>query len=293
LSSFRRYRDIIIVVLLLAVPFFFLRASIRRPEQLSVVDRTIMRVAAPIEYVSAALARGISSLFGDYVYLVDVKKDNDKLAYENARLRAELRQLKSSEAENVRLRRLLNLRETILAETVSAVVVGKDTTEFFRVAHVVLDNPGVQVKPGMPVLSFDGTVGTVLRVAGDKVDVELTVDSGFGVDVVVERTGARGFVRGMGDRSRYGVRVEYVQRSDEVDVGDVLLTSGVGCRFPKGVPVARVNKVVERDFGMYQSVEAEPTVDFSRLEEVLIVLSDSKDCDPKAGGAQRRPRARL
>lgn len=293
MSSFRRYRDIIIVVLLLAVPFFFLRASIRRPEEMSVVDRTIMRVAAPLEYVSAALARGISSLFGDYVYLVDVKKDNDKLAYENARLRAEVRQLKSAEAENVRLRRLLNLRETISAETVSAVVIGKDTTEFFRVAHVTLDNPGVQVKPGMPVLSFDGTVGTVLRVAGDKVDVELTVDAGFGVDVVVERTGARGFVRGVGDRSRYGVRVEYVQRSDEVDVGDVLLTSGVGCRFPKGVPVARVNKVIKRDFGMYQTVEAEPTVDFSRLEEVLVVLSDSKDCEAKGGGAQRRPRAKL
>lgn len=292
MSSLRRYRDIIIVVLLLAVPFFFLRASIRRPEEMSVVDRTIMKVAAPIEYVSAALARGISSLFGDYVYLVDVKKDNDKLAYENARLRAEVRQLKSAEAENVRLRRLLNLRETIQAETVSAVVIGKDTTEFFRVAHVTLDNPGVQVKAGMPVLSFDGTVGTVLRVAGDKVDVELTVDSGFGVDVVVERTGARGFVRGVGDRSRHAVRVEYVQRTDEVDVGDVLVTSGVGCRFPKGVPVARVNKVVKRDFGMYQSVEAEPSVDFSRLEEVLIVLSDSKDCDPKAG-AQRRPRAKL
>lgn len=293
MSSFRRYRDIIIVVLLLAVPFFFLRASIRRPEEMSVVDRTIMRVAAPLEYVSAALARGISSLFGDYVYLVDVKKDNDKLAYENARLRAEVRQLKSAEAENVRMRRLLNLRETISAETVSAVVIGKDTTEFFRVAHVTLDNPGVQVKPGMPVLSFDGTVGTVLRVAGDKVDVELTVDAGVGVDVVVERTGARGFVRGVGDRSRYGVRVEYVQRSDEVDVGDVLLTSGVGCRFPKGVPVARVNKVIKRDFGMYQTVEAEPTVDFSRLEEVLVVLSDSKDCEAKGGGAQRRPRAKL
>jgi len=291
MSSFRRYRDIIIVVLLLAVPFFFLRASIRRPEEMGVVDRTIMRVAAPLEYVSAALARGISALVGDYVYLVDVKKDNDKLAYENARLRGEVRRLKSAEAENVRLRRLLNLRETVQSETVSAVVIGKDTTEFFRVAHVTLDNPGAQVKVGMPVLSFDGTVGTVLRTAGDKIDVELTVDSGFGVDVVVERTGARGFVRGIGDRSRYAVRVEYVQRTDEVDVGDVLLTSGVGCRFPKGIPVARVNKVVRRDFGMYQAVEAAPSVDFSRLEEVLIVLSDSKDCEAKGTGSGRRPRA--
>jgi rod shape-determining protein MreC len=266
MSSYKRYQDTFIVVVLLTLPFFFLKASIRKPEEMNVVDRAVMRVAAPLEFAAAALARQISSLIGDYVYLVGVKSDNDKLAYENARLRQEVRRLTAADAENVRLRRLLNLRDTIQAETASAVVISKDTTEFFRVAHVTLDKPGAQVQVGMPVLSFDGTVGTVMRASGDKVDVELTVDSGFGVDVQVERTGARGFVRGMGDRSKYGVRVEFVQRSDEVNVGDMLLTSGVGCRFPKGVPVGKVTKVVKRDFGMYQSVEAEPTVDFSRLD---------------------------
>ena len=73
-------------------------------------------------------------------------------------------------------------------------------------------------------------------------------------------------------------------------MGDVLSTSGVGCRFPKGQPVARVSKVLKRDFGMYQTVEAEPTVDFSRLEEALIVLSDPKDCE--RSGAQRGARAK-
>jgi rod shape-determining protein MreC len=289
-GSFRRYRDTFIVVLLLAVPFFFLRANIRNPEEMSAIDRALMRVAAPIQYVSAALARGISNLIGDYVYLVDVKVDNNKLAYENARLEARVRELASAEAENRRLRRMLAMRDTIPSETVSAVVVSKDTTEYFRVAHVVLDNPGAAVRPNMPVISLDGIVGTVMRVAGDKVDVQLTIDSGFGVDVVVERTGARGFARGIGDRSRYAMRIEYVQRTDEVNEGDLLLTSGVGCRFPKGIPVARVTKVDKREFGIYQTVEARPTSDFSRLEEALIVLSDSKDCEA-ARGAARKPRA--
>jgi rod shape-determining protein MreC len=171
-------------------------------------------------------------------------------------------------------------------------VVAKDTTEYFRVAHVTLDNPGVGVRAGMPVVSHDGAVGTVQRVAGDKVDVQLTVDSGFGADVVVERTGARGFVRGAGDRSRYSVRVEYFERTDEVEERDLLVTSGVGCRFPKGIPVARVTKVVKREWGMYQTVEAQPTVDFSRLEEVMIVLTDDKECEPKAAGAARKPTAK-
>jgi rod shape-determining protein MreC len=277
-GSFKRYRDIAVVVLLLAVPFFFLRASVRRPEDMNAVDRALMTVAAPLEYIAAVLARGVSRIVGSYVYLLDVREDNDRLVFENARLRTKVRELQSQEAENRRLRRLLGFREAIPEETVSAVVVAKDTTEYFRVAHVVLDTPAAGLRENLPVISLDGTVGTVLRVAGDKVDVQLTVDSGFGVDVVVERTGARGFVRGTGNRRRYEVRVEYVQRTDEIDVGDLLLTSGVGCRFPKGIPVARVTGVRRREFGIYQEVEAEPTVDYSRLEEVLIVLTDPKEC---------------
>jgi rod shape-determining protein MreC len=169
-------------------------------------------------------------------------------------------------------------------ETVSALVVSKDTTDYFRVAQVTLDAPVRGIRPNMPVLSLDGVVGTVRRVAGESVQVQLAVDSGFGVDVVVERTGARGFVRGAGDNNRYLVRVELVQSSDSIDNGDILVTSGVGCRFPKGLPVAKVTKVLKKDFGVYQTVEAEPVVDFSRLSEVLIVTSGEDNCKPGVTG---------
>jgi len=165
------------------------------------------------------------------------------------------------------------------------------TTEYFRVWHLTVDAPNGQLRPNMPVVSLEGAVGTVLRAAGSEVDVQLTVDSGFGVDVVVERSGARGFVRGSGDRAKYAVRVEYVQRTDQVEVGDLLVTSGVGCRFPKGIPIARVTKVLRRDFGIYQTVEAVPTVDFSRLEEVLIIMVDTSDCETEHALPGRRPRA--
>ncbi|HVU05299.1 MAG TPA: rod shape-determining protein MreC [Polyangiaceae bacterium] len=280
MNRFRRYRDIFLVVLLLAVPFFFLRASIRNPEDLGPIDRALLRLSTPVEYFASAVARGASNLLSGYVYLVDVKEDNNKLAYENARLRGDVRKLSAVEGENRRLRRLVGLRETAKAETVSAVVIAKDITEYFRVAHLALDNPAPGIRPNMPVISLDGVVGTVQRVAGERVDVQLSVDSGFGVDVVVERTGARGFVRGVGDPSRYVIRVEYVQRTDEVEQGDVLVTSGYGCRFPRGIPVATITDVVKRDFGIYQQVDAKPTVDFSRLDEVLIVQTDAKDCAP-------------
>ncbi len=273
MNSLRRYRDAVIVVILLAVPFFFLRANVRDPRALNPLDRAIIRVSTPFQYAASLLARGISSIVGDYVYLVDVKADNRQLAYENARLNARVRHLEQLEIKNARLKKLLDLRSSLPADLVSAHVVSKDTTEFFRVARVTLDRSARNIRPNMPVLALDGVVGTVHRVAGDTIDVLLTVDSGSGIDVVVERTGARGIVRGTGDRSRYSCRVEYVQRTDEVAVGDLLLTSGVGKRFPKGLPVARVTEVVRRDFGIYQTVEATPAVDLSRLDNVLIVTS--------------------
>ncbi len=280
MAPFRRLRDTALVVLLLAVPFFFLRASIRSPEEMNAIDRTLMVISAPVEYAASALARGVSSLIGDYVYLVDVKADNNRLSYTNARLRSRVSELVAVEAENRRLRGLLSLRESLKPESVSAVVIAKDTTDYFRVTRVTLDSPNPGVKENMPVVALGGVVGTVQRVAGDKVDVQLAVDSGFGVDVMVERTEARGFVRGIGNEGQYVVHVEYVLRDDEIDVGDVLLTSGFGCRFPKGLPVAKVTRVIKKEFGIYQRVEARPTVDFSRLKEVLILLNDEDVCTP-------------
>jgi rod shape-determining protein MreC len=271
--NWKRYRDSVIVLLALAVPFWVLRASMRDPRQISGPDKVIVRVATPLQLAAATLARGISSLWGDYIYLVDVKEDNTRLSSQNSRLQERVRKLEALEEENRRLHRLLDLKQSLKTEVVSAQVIGKNTNEFFRVARVTLDRDARDVGANLPVLSQDGVVGTTLKTAGDTVDVRLVVDAGSSVDVVVQRTGARGFVRGTGDESKYSCSVQYVERTDEVEVGDLLVTSGVGRRFPKGIPVATVTQVVRRDFGIYQQVTATPTVDFSRVEEVLILTS--------------------
>jgi rod shape-determining protein MreC len=275
--NFKRYRDVIIVLLALAVPFWFLRYSMQRdPRQLSGPDKLIMRLITPIQFAAASLARGMSGLFSDYVYLVDVKENNAQLGAEKSRLEARVRKLEALEEENRRLRGLLELKSHTKADVVSAEVISKDTAEFFRVAHVSLDKPSRDIRSGarLPVITLDGVVGTTGKVAGETVEVQLVVDAGSGVDVVVERTGARGFIRGTGDEARYLCKVEYVKRTDEIEVGDLLVTSGWGKRFPHGLPVAKVSEVVRRDFGKFQEVYAEPTVDFSRLREVLIVITD-------------------
>ncbi|HVY44289.1 MAG TPA: rod shape-determining protein MreC [Minicystis sp.] len=275
--QFKRYRDLVIVLLALAVPFWFLRASMRDPKQASGPDKVLVVLSTPIQNAAAMLAHGLSDVWGDYVYLVDVKEDNAKLASENARLREKVRELERHEVEARRLKRLLAMRDTLRTDAVSAQVIGKNTTDFFRVTRVVLDREARDIGPNLPVLSPDGVVGTTLKTAGDTVDVRLVVDAGAAVDVVVQRTGARGIARGTGDETKYAITVEYMQRTDEVEIGDLLVTSGVGRRFPKGIPVGTVSKVVKRDFGIYQQVVAVPAVDFSRLEDVVIVTSGGEE----------------
>ena len=273
MSPLKRYRDAAIVIVLLAVPFFFLRATMKKPENLNAMDRAILRVSAPIEFAASSVARGVSNLWEEYVYLVDVKSDNEKLAYDNARLRENVHHLEQQQVENQQLRRLLQLRETTPGDTVSAQVIGKDFTEFFRVTRVVLDRGSRNIRPHMPVISPDGVVGAVTHVMGDAVDVQLSVDAAFAVDVEDERTHARGLVRGTGDPMRYACKVEMVDSRDEVELGDLLVTSGKGKWFPRGLPVARVTKVTKRELGRDQEVEAQPTVNFSRLDAVLILVT--------------------
>ena len=171
---------------------------------------------------------------------------------------------------------------------VSAQVVGKDFTEFFRVTRVVLDRGSRDVRAHMPVVSPDGVVGTVLHVAGDAVDVQLAVDAAFGVDVEDERTHARGFVRGTGDPARYALQGRdgrLARRGRDRRSARHERQGASGSR--AGIPVARVTKVIKRELGRDQEVEATPTVDFSRLEDVLILVTP-----PRRGPRSRSPRER-
>ena len=140
----------------------------------------------------------------------------------------------------------MRVRQGLLADVVSAQVIGKNTNEFFRVARVTLDRAARDVVPNLPVLSQDGVVGTTLKSSGDTVDVRLIVDAGSGVDVIVQRTGARGFVRGTGDESKYSCQVQYVERTDEVEVAVLALAgrasavSGVSGDLGDRVALARI-----------------------------------------------------
>jgi len=292
MSFYRRFRDAAICVVLLALPFFFLRANLRDPTRANVVDKALLQISAPIQYVAAQLAVGVSGFVQEYVYLVDVEVDNERLRDENARLREQVFKHQAAAAENRSLRRLLQLREQIKGTLLSAQVIAKAApTPYFRVNRLQLDRGDRDhVRAGMPVLTADGLVGQIRRTFGRYADVLLVADKDTAIDVVVQRSGARGILKGTGSEESYACRLEHLAREDDVKPGDLVVTSGLGQRFPASILVGQVSEVKKQPYGLYQEATVTPSVHFSRLEEVMIMTSGSRSqgvTDAHAEGAPR------
>ena len=274
---YRRFRDAVVCIFLLALPFFVLRANLTDPSRVNAVDRTILELSAPIQYGTSQLAQGLSAILQEYVYLVEVKRDNDRLRAENQRLLEDNHRLASAGTENRRLRRLLQLRDELRGNLLSAQVIGKEVSPYFRVTRVRLDRgERAHVRPGMPVLSADGLVGQIRRAFSQYADVLLTADKTSAIDVVIQRNGARGMLKGTGAEDNYICTLEQLSRDDDVKPGDVVVTSGLGQRFPASILVGHVKDVVKREFGLYQEATVVPAVQFSRLEEVLVLTAGSR-----------------
>jgi rod shape-determining protein MreC len=213
----------------------------------------------------------------EYVYLVDVHADNDNLRAENDALLREMRTLRADAQRVAQLEELLGLRERVGTETRSARVIAKDISPSFRVVRLAVDE-GAQagVRAGMPVVANEGLVGQIRRVSDRFADVLLTIDPESRVDVVVGDTRARGRLEGLGERGRYRCRIQFDRTEDEVEVGDEVFTSGLGKKFPPSILIGYVSKITDSEFGLHQEGEVTPAVDFTRLDEVLILTSGPK-----------------
>lgn len=278
MNQFKRLRDAAISFALLLFPFFVLSAHLRDPARMNVVDESVLTFTSGFQAIASGAARWVSDVVEDYVYLVEVGDENDRLRHQVARLEEDRQRLSTEGIENRRLRSLLQLRERLGGEVLAAQVIGKDVSPFFRVTRIELDRGERDlVRPGMPVVAAQGLVGQVRRAWGRYCDVLLIVDRTSAVDVSVQRTGARGMLRGTGESERYMARVQYLGREDAVRVGDLVHTSGLGQRFPASILVGRVTRIVRQEFGLWQEVEVTPAVDFSSLEEVLVLTQGSRD----------------
>lgn len=249
------------------IPVIAIDTSTRSSRDYHFYDRAIIAITSPIQAaIQMFLDWGVDA-YQNYVYLKNTRQINVALLEENRKLLSKIIELHEIERENFRLRELLDFREKQKLKTILARVIAKDISTEFRAIRI---NRGESagLKRYMPVVTAEGIVGRVLRTTQNTADVITILDPLSAVDGIIARNRVRGLVEGL---SEDHCEFRFVLRTDDIQVGDLIVSSGLEGIFPKGIPLGIVSKVRKKNYGISQDVEIRPSVDFARLEEVLVI----------------------
>jgi rod shape-determining protein MreC len=236
-------------------------------------------VVAPVQAGGELLTRPVRGLFEWASDLGVSRSQLQALREQNQSLRVRVAELEEARLENERLQALLDLPQAKELKSVAAHVIGRPTNSWDGV--IVIDrgsNDGV--KPGMPVVGPQGLLGQTVLVAPGSSKVRLITDQRSGVAALIQRTRAEGVVRGTIDGR---LTLDFVAKAAPVKVGDVVLTSGMGGVYPKGLPIGEVSEVRREANDLYQFIRVEPASDPAGLEEVLVVVGEPAAVVPQGG----------
>lgn len=266
----RKFRPLILGICLVLAALFLYSANLRKKDQTSFFEQAVLTLAAPFQKTFDLAWERVSSGWRDYLWLVDTAQENAHLREENRLLKAELENLREIRLTNERLRELLEFKEEFALTAVPARVIAADATTWSR---TVLLDKGTRsgVREGLPVVTPAGVVGRVIKASPGEARVLLITDAASAVASLVQRTRTRGVSRGRGDF----LVLDFALRQEDIEVGDRVVTSGTGGVFPKGLLLGEVIRVERGDFGLFQTVEVAPAADFTRLEEVLVLVEEA------------------
>ena len=278
-------RKFIIPILIFLLALSLISANLHSRDNMSFFESLVVGITAPVQKVVWGVIDGIGSIWRGYFYLVGLEKENQALKKELQDLKLQMNRYREADLANQRLRALLNFKKSIATPLLPAQLVAFDPSGWFQT--ILIDkgrNDGVV--QDMAVVSAEGLVGRVIGVSNHHAKVLLILDGNSAVDAYIQRSRARGVLVGLG---RELCLLKYVQRNEDVQVGDKVISSGMGGVFPKGLLVGTVQEVVRGSSGLFQRVEVEPAVNFSRLEEVMVVIQPPAE-EPAIVGSQERPK---
>ncbi len=268
----KRYQTMVVVALSIALPVLIFVLFGNARSKPTIVEKPAISAVGRIQSHNDFIVGNASNFWDSYIDLIHTKRDNEMLRSENARLREENIGLQGILQQNARLTRLVGFKQQRpIYKLEPARVIAADMSPFFRVLTLRLETETDGIQPEMPVVSSEGVVGRIERVDGKYCDVMLSVDPRSNIDVMTQLNRSRGILSGTGDDKKYEAKISYLLRRDEVEEGELIVTSGRAGTFPKELPVGRVSSINTKSFGLYQEVTVEPIVDFSRLEEVYII----------------------
>jgi rod shape-determining protein MreC len=251
------------------------------PEDRHWAVHALLEIAAPIQKAITRPVHFFRDTWQRYVALVDLELENRELRDRLAQLEHENLQLEEALVASGQLQRIAQMRREFEVPLLPARVVGQDASAWSNA--LLLDRGrSAEVRSGMPVLVDQGLVGLVNATTPHAARAMLVLDRRSAVDAMIQRSRARGLVRGLG-----GDELEFVfmVRGDDVQVGDEVITSGVGGVYPKGIRVGTITSVNAEREQLLHTARVGPAVDFGRLEQVFVVLQRGPTMDLLFGGA--------
>lgn len=235
-------------------------------------EHSILRLLVPPQRALASIGDDLRELFSTLHDLATLRQENEALRDLTNKLMIENVRLKEAEAENQTLRLLLqfkraNPHQEYRAAEVIGRVIGRDPSSLL--SYLTIDVGSEQgIERGMPAVSDEGLVGRIEEAGVTSSEVLLIIDARSSVNALIQSSRASGVVEGLPGG---GLVMRYISQEQQVSVGDVVLTSGLGGNFPKGLVIGQVVAVYQRDIEMFQQAQVRPTVDFNRLEKVLVI----------------------
>lgn len=265
---------VVMVILLAAV----MTLTAREGRRISFLERAMVEALAPVQAGANHVAGAVYGAVQEIAGLARIRAENLRLREETERITALEGELAELRSENARLREALELVQEEPYRFMAARVVARNPDNWFGTALV---NKGTAhgLKKGMTVVTPRGLVGRVVNLTPHTATVLLITDPESGVGGIIASSRDAGVVQGQaGEHSL--LRMKFFSRQANVQPGDIVLTSGLGSIFPKGIAIGRVVEVGRSESGLLLYAEVEPFADINRLEEVLILVNEPRGETP-------------
>jgi rod shape-determining protein MreC len=282
LALFRKYQIPLSCCFCVVLSLYILTAAARGQLKNDPIGPVLLWLLRPLQVAAHSMTSWIQEMQESYLTVAGYKAENERLRKRIVELEMERNRFFEAQATNQQLRQLLDFRSQLPSGSITASIIANSATAWFQSCSI--DKGSIDgVRKGMSVVTPLGVVGRVVDVAARSSKVLLLTDANSGIDVMVQRTRARGIVSGSLEN---GTVLKYVKRTEDIQVGDRLITSGLDGVFLKGLMVGTVSKVRKQNLGLFQTIEVMPAVSPARVEIVLVV--DAVADQPRTGSSKAR-----
>ncbi|SEM27990.1 rod shape-determining protein MreC [Syntrophus gentianae] len=269
----KKHRSLISAIILVVISLVMLSYHVVNPAvEPGFLRKLVLDLAVPIERAVNMPVQALGNMWKRYLFLVGLERENRRLLQQNALLTRQLVQHQEGYLEGLRLKKLLSLSESIDYKAVAASVTGRNRKSLHQT--VMIDKGSAHgIKTGMPVVSERGVVGRIIETSWHVSRVLLLIDENSNVDSIAQGGRGQGILQGDGNNRCF---LKYVPKLEEVRLGDAVITSGICGVFPKSWLLGTVSRVTKGESGLFQTVEVLPSVNFPKLEEVLVLTERKK-----------------